>query len=91
MCISMGQSLAVFWNSCFWVKMQKSTFLEEKGDWVWFLSDLKNNKTNEILLRVNFCDFFKILHFSSFFFEIFEIHQELVLKWLNALYFIWTL
>ena len=36
MCIVVGKSLAVFWNSCvllqsFWAKMPKSTFFKKKG------------------------------------------------------------
>ena len=51
---------------------------------------LEKHQTIESLLMVNFLRIFKMLHFSIFF-EIFEIHQYLLVKLLNALNFIWTL
>ena len=48
------------------------------------LSDMKNAKTIEILLMVDFLRIFKMLHFSKFF-GIFEIHQYFLVKLLNAL------
>ena len=51
------------------------------------LSDLKNTKTIEILLMVDFLRIFKMLHFSKFS-EIFEIHPYFQVKLLNALNFI---
>ena len=52
------------------------------------LSDLKKHQIIEILLMVDFLRIFKMLHFSFFFFEIFEIHQYFLVKVLNALNFI---
>ena len=54
------------------------------------LFDLKNTKQLKFCLFAYgrfFYAFLKVLHFSNFF-EIFEIHQWLMLKLLNALYFI---
>ena len=51
---------------------------------------LEKHLTFGILLMVyNFHTFLKALHFSKFF-QIFEIHQKLMLKLLNAIFFYLT-
>ena len=79
--------------------MQKSTFLRKNGfessffiklTFRWLqtgLSDLKNTKHIKILLMVDFLRISKILNFSKIF-EIFQIHQYLLVKLLNTLNFI---
>ena len=79
--------------------MQKSTFFKEKivlrVDFIkltfrWLptgLSDLKKHQTIEMLLMVNLYAFFECCIFSKLF-EIFEIHQYFLVKFLNALNFI---
>ena len=49
---------------------------------------LEKHHTIEILLMVEFLRISKMLHFSNFFFEIFEIHKYFLVKLLNALNFI---
>ena len=51
---------------------------------------LEKHQTIEILLMVDFLRIFKMLHFSKIF-EIFEIHQYFLVRFLNALNSIWTL
>ena len=79
--------------------MQKSTFFKEKMvyrvvfmklKFRWLQTGLTDGKTTKqlkfCLWRI-FCAFFKMLHFSKIF-EIFEIHQYILVKLLNALNFI---
>ena len=51
------------------------------------LTELEKHKTFAFLLMIDFLRLFKITHFLNFF-KVFEIHQNRMLKWLNAFNFI---
>ena len=89
-----------FTSKLFGLKMQKSTFYKVKTGFErsffikltfrWLqtgLSDWKNTKQFKFCLWWIFYASFKMLHFSNFF-EIFEIHQYVLVKLLNGLNFI---
>ena len=81
-------SLDNFWAKnakidCFGEKIILSAFLIDlKYRWLQScLAELEKHKTLAFLLMVDFLRIFKITHF-------FENHQNHMLKWLNAFYFI---
>ena len=88
-----------FTSKVFGFNMQKPTFFKEKMvlrvvfiklKFRWLqtgLSDWKNTKQLKFCLWWIFNAFFKMLHFSKLF-KIFEIHQNFLVKLLNALNFI---
>ena len=84
-----------FTSKFFGLKLQKNDFFKKNGFESSFYKidvkvvtnwsvQLEKHQTIKSLLIVDFLRKFKMLHFSNFF-EIFEIHQYFLVKFLNAL------